>query len=418
MSPSTDVARFAGRLYRRRAVTALDGYVRRDQVALLDLAPGRRDPYTIYERLRACGRMSRTRNGNWVTTSHAICTQVLRDRRLGVRPTGDGQDDTPPEGDLSFLGLNPPDHTRLRRLVAPAFGPASMTSYRERIEATVHGLLDGVRRQEGGDLIAAFAAPLPIAVITNLLGIPEASASDFARYGATIGSALDGVRSLAHARDLMAANAALDKIFAELFELRRREPADDVVSQLLAADRDQLRPDELLPLCILLLIAGFETTVNLIGNGVLALLDHPDQWAALRADPALASRATEEVLRFDPPVQRTERVALEDVAVDGHTVGMGQWIQVLIGAANRDPEAYRDPARFDIGRGSADHLAFSSGIHHCLGQPLARLEATIALEAIAERLADMVRSGPAKRRNANTIRGPLTLPVALAGWAG
>jgi P450-derived glycosyltransferase activator len=401
-------AKFATGLYRERATWAYHGYVRHDPLAQLRTRAGRADPYRIYERIRAAGPMSPTRLGNWMTPSHDLCSRVLRDRRFGVRPA-----DGPPPGDdfdLSFLEMNPPEHTRLRRLVAPAFSPKQMAAYRPRIEKTVHQLLDEADGEF--DLVRRFAAPLPIAVISDLLGVPSGRADDFARFGATIGSALDGIRSMSHARDLMAASAELERLFSELFDLRRREPSDDIVSAIVAAEGEQVQPNEMISLCVLLLIAGFETTVNLISNATLALLDHPDQWGALCADPELADGAVEETLRFDPPVQRTSRVALEELEVDGRTVRKDQWIVTLIGAANRDPDVYTDPARYDIGRTrSTEHLAFSSGIHYCLGQPLARLEATIALGTLAERLPTLRRAGKVVRRNATTIRGPLHLPV-------
>ena len=219
-----------------------------------------------------------------------------------------------------------------------------MATYRDRIEQTVGRLLDQAAAAGEFDLVSQFAAPLPIAVITDLLGVPDANAEEFARYGASIGSALDGIKGLRHAAELQASQAALEKLFNGLFELRRREPADDIVSALVAAEGDQIRPGEMLPMCVLLLVAGFETTVNLIGNAVLALLDHPDQWAALCADPeGLARAAVEETLRWDPPVQRTARIALETVELEGRTVAKGQMVATLIGAANRDPEAYERP---------------------------------------------------------------------------
>jgi P450-derived glycosyltransferase activator len=410
MGQAAAALRFATQLYQDRAVTAFHGHARHDPVALLRLRPGRENPYPIYEQLRARGPLVPTRLGNWVTTSHEVCSQVLRDRRMGVRPEGSAPD---PDGfGLSFLEMNPPEHTRLRRLVAPAFSPKQMAGYRPRIERTVHRLLDDAQRQGNFDLVSTFAAPLPIAVITDLLGVPNADAADFARYGATIGSALDGIKSLSHARALMAANAELERLFADLFELRRREPADDILSRIIAAEGDTIEPHELLPLCVLLLIAGFETTVNLISNGVLALLDHPDQWKALRADPGLGEQVTEEVLRYDPPVQRTARFALQPLEIAGQAVWRGQVVLTLIGGANRDPLVYDDPAQFDVHRPpSVEHLAFSSGIHYCLGQPLARLEASIAFAALAERLPELRRAGRVVRRNASTIRGPLRLPL-------
>jgi P450-derived glycosyltransferase activator len=406
------VARFATDLYKAKAVTAYHGYVKHDQMALLMLAPARDNPYPIYERLREHGPISPTRLGNWVATGHAVCNRVLRDRHFGVRP-----DDLPPGSDegfgLSFLEMNPPDHTRLRRLATPAFSPKQMAGYTARIEKTVHQLIDDLPSAGGFDLVPSFAAPLPIAVITDLLGVPNTHARDFARWGATIGSGLDGVKSLRHARALMQAHSGLETLFGELFELRRRDPADDVISTIVAAEGERIEAREMVPLCVLLLIAGFETTVNLISNGVLALLDHPDEWSALRADPSLAAGTVEEVLRYDPPVQRTGRVALADVDLDGTAVRKGQFVATLIGAANRDPAVYVDPTRFDIARTlPVEHLAFSSGIHYCLGQPLARLEATVAFAALAERLPALRRAGRVVRRNAATIRGPLHLPVS------
>ena len=412
MGQAAAALKFAANLYQDRAVTAFHGHARHDPVALLRLGPGRDNPYPIYEQLRARGPLVPTRLGNWVSTSHEVCSQVLRDRRMGVRPEGN----VPSTDDfgLSFLEMNPPDHTRLRRLAAPAFSPKQMAGYRPRIEQTVHRLLDDAERQGNFDLVSTFAAPLPIAVITDLLGVPNANAADFARYGATIGSALDGIKSLSHARALMAANAELERLFADLFELRRREPADDILSRIIAAEGDTIEPQELLPLCVLLLIAGFETTVNLISNGVLALLEHPQQWKDLCAEPGLGEQVTEEVLRYDPPVQRTARFALEPMEVAGQAVWRGQVVLTLIGGANRDPLVYDDPAQFDIHRPpSAEHLAFSSGIHYCLGQPLARLEASIAFAALAERLPELRRAGRVVRRNASTIRGPLRLPLAV-----
>jgi P450-derived glycosyltransferase activator len=404
-----EVLSFATALYRERLGTAYAGYLRRDPMALLRLRPGRDNPYRIYDRMRRQGPLLPTRLGNWSTTSHRLCDSVLRDRRFGVRPAGD----TEPElFDLSFLGMNPPDHTRLRRLAQPAFSPKQMAGYRPRIEKTVHALLDRVPAGRF-DLVGGLAAPLPIAVITDLLGIPDADAENFARYGTVIGSALDGIRSLSHAARLRTADAELATLFEGLFALRRREPADDIVSRLVAAEGDQIRPAELLAMCSLLVVAGFETTVNLIGNAVGALLDHPDQWAALRADPeAMAPRAVEEALRYDPPVQQTGRYAQEALDLAGHPVHKGQYVMLLIGASGRDPEVYPDPDRFDITRAPVtEHLAFSSGIHYCLGQPLARLEATIALQALAERMPRLRRAGRTRRRSSNTIRGPIHLPV-------
>jgi hypothetical protein len=413
MSKIGQAAGFASRLYAGRARTGWAAYVQRDPMARIRLRPGRDDPYAIYERIRAeHGTMMPTRLGHWATPSHRVCNLVLRDRRFGVRPIDDEHSGDSGE-ELSFLELNPPDHTRLRRLVTPAFSPKAVATYRDRVEQTVDRLLDQGTVAGEFDLVSQFAAPVPIAVITDLLGVPDANAQEFAVYGASIGSALDGIKSLRHAAQLQASQAALEKLFHSLFELRRREPADDIISTLVAAEGDRITPGEMVPMCVLLLVAGFETTVNLIGNAVLALLGHPDQWAALCADPCgRAPAAVEETLRWDPPVQRTARVALETVEIDGRTVRKGQLVSTLLGAANRDPETFADPAVFDIGReGGPDHLAFSSGIHYCIGQPLARLEATIALQVLAGRMPGLQRAGAVVRRNATLIRGPVRFPV-------
>jgi len=415
MSKIGQAAGFASRLYAERARTGWAAYVQRDPTARLRLRPGRDDPYAIYDQIRAQGTLVPTWLGNWATPSHRVCNQVLRDRRFGVQAIENEHGRDAGEAGLSFLELNPPDHTRQRRLVTPAFSPKAVATYRGRIERTVGGLLDQAAAAGQFDLVSQFAAPLPIAVITDLLGVPDANAEEFAEYGASIGSALDGIKSLRHAAQLQASQAALEKLFTSLFELRRNEPADDIISTLVAAEGEQIRPGEMLPICVLLLVAGFETTVNLIGNAVLALLRHPDQWAALCADPeGLAPAAVEETLRWDPPVQRTARVALQDVELEGRTLPKGALVATLIGAAGRDPEAYERPAVFDLARrGGPDHLAFSSGIHYCIGQPLARLEARIALQMLAERMPGLQLAGPVVRRNATLIRGPVRLPVRV-----
>jgi P450-derived glycosyltransferase activator len=406
MSDLSTAIAFAAQLYRDKASVAYAGYVRRDPLARLSLRPGRDDPYPLYEKLRAQGTLTMTRQGGWVTTSHRVCDAVLRDRRFGV--------ETPEGFEISFLGMNPPDHARLRRVATPAFSPKAVAGYAARIEQVAGELLDEVAKNDEFDLISAFAAPLPIAVITALLGVPESDTATFTRYGVLLGGALDGVRSLRHAAQLQAADLELEKLFEAMFAQRRAQPTDDVVSHIVAAEGDQVRPGEMLPICFLLLIAGFETTVNLISNGVIALLSHPEQWRALCADPeGLAPKVVEETLRYDPPVHLTDRHALEPLELEGQRIREGQEVTTLIAAANRDPEVYDNPATFDLGRENPPaHLAFSGGIHHCLGRPLATLEARIAFRLIAERLPSLRLAGAIQRRNATIIRGPLTLPVA------
>ncbi len=386
------------------------GYVHGDPLAQLHLKVGHDDPYPLYRRIAERGPLSRTPLGNYQSVSHTVINEVLRDRRFGV----DGGRPGAPEGhQLSFLEMNPPDHTRLRRFAAPSFSPRSIAGFGPRIQGVVEGLLDAVPAGEPFDLISRLAGPMPIAVITDLLGIPDADAEEFAHYGATIGSALSGVQSIGHARRLVVAERELARIFADVFAQKRREPGADVISRLIAAEGEQVQPAEFVPLCKLLLIAGFETTVNLIGNTMLALLEHPDQWRAVTDNPQLAARAVDEGLRYDAPVQRTARMAMQQVELDQTTVRRGEMVVLLIGGANRDPEVYSEPDRFDIAREtSVEHLSFSSGIHYCVGAPLAKLEATIAIRMLAERFPELARSGPLERRSGTVIRGLKSFPVA------
>ena len=418
MSTLTSVrsaATFAGGLYRERWDRWYAARFRGDQLARLNLREGRRDPYAVYEDMRAIGPMVPTRLGNWATTSYAICNQVLRNRQFGVRE----EDGTAPqhspqeEFDLSFLSLNPPDHERLRRVAAPAFSPKMMAGYASTIRETVDGLLTAAERNGTFDLVSDLAAPLPIAVITRMMGVEGGDVADFQRYGQALGSALDGVTSIGQARRVIEANRELDKLFARLFEEREREPRDDLISVIVAEKGERIRPQEMRPMCSLLLIAGFETTVNLIGNATRALLGHPEQWEMLRDDPTLTAPAVEEVLRWDPPVQETARLSFRETEVGGVPVHVNQVVILLLAGANRDPEVFPDPARFDIARTpGAEHLAFSSGIHYCLGAPLARLEAIEALSALVQRMPRLHRTGRIVMRPSRLIRGPLHMPVA------
>jgi cytochrome P450 len=304
-----------------RSMTVWHAHVTRDPLARLNLAEGVRDPYHLYEEVRRRGALVRSPLVGFQTASHQVCRQVLRDRRFSARVEGGGL--SRGDGRLSLLELDPPDHTRLRRLVAPAFTPRAIARYRPRIEQVVDGLLDAAPPDRPWDLIAGLASPLPIAVITDLLGVPDTASAAFARYGATIGSALSGPQSLAHVARLIEADRRLNQVFAETFDYRRKEPGDDIVSHLLATGPDQLAPEELVPMCMLLLLAGFETTVNLIGNAVLALLARPDQWHAVVQDPSLAAAAIEETLRWDPPVQRTVRAPTTDLELAGVDLPQG-----------------------------------------------------------------------------------------------
>lgn len=400
--------------------------LRGDPVARLMHRPWRRDPYPLYDRLRT-GRVERSATGIRAVATHELCSAVLRDRRFGVR-LADGRVPFAPESnasqggaehepsvlepiDLSLLALDPPDHDRLRRLAQPTFAPRRLEQYRVTAEKVTARLLDAAGDEF--DLVADLAAPLPITVIGELLAIPDVDAPRFARWGRTLGAALDGVQSVRHAHALAAASADLRALFADLVDRRRADPGDDVVSGLVGAlDRGELTLDELVALATLLLVAGFETTTNLVGNAVRALQSTPGQWAALRDDPSLAAAAIEETLRFDPPVQLTARFAHADLAFGGVELRRDTGVLVLLAAAGRDPAAHDDPDRFDLHREQRTaHLAFSGGVHYCLGAGLARLEGAVALRLLAERRPRLRTAGRIVPRTATVLRGPVRYPV-------
>jgi cytochrome P450 len=413
-SKAVQATKFVVGMYGQRAVTLYLARVRGDLFNQLIYPGDRTDPYEIYERMRAIGPVVPTPLGNYTTTSYRISHDVLHSRSFGVTPEDGSQDFAHNEAlDLSLLQRNPPDHTRLRRLAAPAFSPRRMDTYRTLVDSAIDRLLDRARAQGEFDLMAGYAAPLPIAVMTRLLGLPEDS-EKFRRIGSTIARALDGIWSLRQARTLAGADAELRETFDELLVRRAIEPGDDLVSALVAEQGNRITSEELGPLVRLLLIAGFETTVNAIGNGVRWLLADRDQWELLVRDPDRAPAVAEEVLRFDPPVQQTARVAHTDVDVDGVQLRKNQWVIPLLAAANRDPEVYPEPNRFDITRESpVEHLAFSGGIHYCLGSPLARMELAMALRALAERFPGLRAAGPLEMRPGTTLRGPLRFPVSI-----
>ena len=408
------IGRFTVEIYSNRALNLYHGLVKDDLLSQLQLALGRADPHAVYERMRTRGPVLPTRLGNVSTTSYELCQRVLRSRSFGVT---DPAAPRPGEDllDLSLLALNPPDHTRLRRLAAPAFTPRRMAGYETLVEVTIDRLLDQVAEQDGFDLVSSFASPLPIAVITRMLGLAD-EPDRLRRVGAILASALDGVHSLRHARQLFVADREMRATFDALLDRAAREPGDDLTSALVAQQGDRITSAELSSLVGLLLLAGFETTVNAIGNGVCALLTNPEQWQLLVQDPSRAPDVVEEVLRYDPPVQQTARVLLsssDPVELAGVQVPAGQWVVLMLAAANRDPAVFSEPDRFDITRANAaDHLAFSGGIHYCLGAALARMELTAAFRALAVRYPRLRLTGPVRMRPGTTLRGPRRLMVA------
>jgi cytochrome P450 len=432
MEAVTGAVQSTARLAVRRAgatarLVAMRGVVRGlalvgDPVAQLAGLRTTDDVYRIYERARAQGPVATSRLGALAVTSRDLCEQVLREPSFGVqlraaesgRPTGLG----PLDG--SFLELDPPDHTRLRRIAAPAFRPKAIRASADRVEAIMHRVLDRVAGRPRFDLVAEVAAPFPITVIAELMGVPVDDPGRFAHLGHVVGLALDGVASTAQAEQLHRVSTELAELFTGLAGERDRRPADDVVGLLASAWREgRMTRAEYIASCSLLLLAGFETTVNLIGNGVAAVQRDRSLWSALVADPGLAPRAVEETLRYDPPVQMTSRIAGADVELGGRVLRRGSYLLTLLAAAGRDPQVYRDPAVFRLDReGEPEHLAFSSGIHYCLGAPLARLEGEVALRVLARRLPDLRVAGGGRRRAGITLRGYERMPVTSAWPAG
>ncbi|ROR93009.1 cytochrome P450 [Nocardioides aurantiacus] len=397
-----------------------------DPVARLFQAPWKHDPYAVHERLRCERRLTWSRSGIWVASTYDDAHAVLRDRRFGVRlangqqpfdvtggPVHEGTE--PDVLEMSLLGLDPPDHGRLRRLATPAFSARRIEAVRPQVEATATRLLDALDPARGPvDLVASYASPLPVAVISDLLAIPPQHARQFAAWGSTLGASLDGVTSVPHHKRLLRAQADLRALFERLVAERRADPGEDLLSRLAtAADGpDAVTADEVVALAQLLLLAGFETTTNLVGNAVHALLQHPDQLAMATEDPSLAGRVITETLRWDPPVQLTARVAHEPVRVGPVDVRRDQVVLVLLGSTGRDEAVHGDADVFDLTRPEGrDTLAFSGGAHYCVGAPLARLEGEVALRLLLERWPGVRRAARPRPRGTTVIRGWRTLPV-------
>ena len=381
------------------------------------------DPYPTYHRLRAEDPVHHSPLGFWVLTRYEDVVAALRDPRLVKEPiaafVAARFGAAMPAMGLSMLDRDPPDHTRLRGLVNKAFTPRVVEALRPHIQKIVDGLLARVEGAGTMDLIEEFAYPLPVTVICQMLGVPVEDRERFKQWGLDIARGLDAILLPPDsdvARRSVAARHALADYFRGLIAERRAAPRGDMLSDLIAAEEagDKLREDELLATCILLLVAGHETTVNLIGNGTLALLRHPEQLRRLRENPGLIASAVEELLRYDGPVQRTARIPSADVTFDGLTIGKGEMVMPFIGAADRDPAQFPDPDRLDITRTDNRHIAFGWGIHFCLGAPLARVEGQIAIGTLVQRLPKLaLATDRPEYRQSLTLRGLTTLPVGF-----
>jgi cytochrome P450 len=394
----------------------------------------RADPHPLYHRLRAeRPRCYFPEFDEWVLTRYDDCEAVLRDPRWSSNESHrrwqqpmDAKHDVRNQfsdvGANVLLFLDPPDHTRLRRLVSKAFTPRAVERMRAHVAELVDRLLDEAVEGAGAtrtfDLMPALAYPLPVIVICELMGVPVEDRGQFGGWSSDASRLLDG--DIDEATALRGVHAAMSFIqyFNELFEERRARPADDLVSGLLAAEEagDTLGEAELRSIVLLLFVAGHETTMNLIGNGTWALLQHPSELARLRADPSLAPAAVEEFLRYDGPVHVTARIATDDLVVGDQPIPMGTQVVTLLAAANRDPARFADPDRLEITRPDNHHLTFSHGIHYCLGAALARLEGQVVFERLLERLPDLSLAadpGDIEYRDHFVLRGLKSLPVSF-----
>ncbi|MBK1784433.1 cytochrome P450 [Prauserella cavernicola] len=375
------------------------------------------DPYPEFHRLRALDEVHWHEGlGQFIAVSHAAAAAVLRHRSLGRIWT----DATPLEQFASFnllhrnslLENEPPTHTRLRRSVSAAFARGHVERLRPTVEVLADGLVETLAEKISADgeadLLEHVAQPLPAQVIAELLGVPKQEAPRLVVLSNSIVKMYEYDLPEDLRREAEAAAEAFAGYLRELTEQRASHPGDDLLSHLVAAD---LTGDEVVATGVLLLMAGHEATVNVIGNGTTALLTHRSEWKRLVADPGLVEPATEELIRYDSPLQLFERTATADVEIAGHRVAEGEKIAALLGAAARDPEVFDDPGTLDIGRSPNPHLGFGGGIHYCLGAPLARIEIAAALGALRQRLPGLRLARQPERRPEFVIRGLRTLPV-------
>jgi cytochrome P450 len=400
------------------------------QALLMIDRKSRENPFPIYDRIRSEGQISRGPL-TYVAPSHEAASAVLRSdvfrvgldlaavpwfmRRVLARGT-DGRIIGPIDPP-SLLAVNPPEHSRYRRQVAKVFTPRAIAALEPRVQRIAEELLDDLEgRADTVDLVATYASLLPVTVIAEILGVPVDMRELFLTWGNAAAPALDVGLRYREYRDCQRGIRSLNEWMYAHIERLRRDPGDDLLSKLITVEDDGARMTdvELMATAGLLLAAGFETTVNLIGTGAYLLLTHPDQLRVLQDYPSVWSNAVDEILRFDSPVQNTARYAAVDTEICGLPIPRSGFVQVLIGGANRDPKMFDDPNRFDVRRTNArDHLAFSAGVHYCIGAALARAEGRIGLQALFERYPDLALAGRPTRRSTRTLRGYETLPVTI-----
>ncbi len=387
----------------------------------------RPDPYPVYRRLLDSAPLQLPESNLCVFAGFADCDAVLRhpsscsDRLKSTtaqRAIAAGEQPRP-FGVPGFLFLDPPDHTRLRRLVSKAFSPKVVKSLEPEIADLVDGLLNRVEQAGRFEAVADLAHPLPVAVICRLLGVPIEDEPEFSAASTLLAQGLDPFIAFTGQtqgiEERLKAGLWLRGYLRDLLAQRRANPGDDLMSGLIAVEEsgDQLTEEEIVATCNLLLVAGHETTVNLIANAILAMLRHRQHWTALSRDAARAPAIIEETLRFDPPVQLVGRVAGDDMTIGGVEVPKGDTMMLLLAAAHRDPSVIERPDEFDPARDSVRHLAFGLGPHFCLGAPLARLEAAVALSAVTARFPDARLAGEPVYKPHVTLRGMASLDVSV-----
>jgi cytochrome P450 len=389
----------------------------------------RTDPYPALHVLRSRAPVCFHRVlRSWLLSRHADVVRALRDPRLSVDRTQTSvfkaMDFEHTFGPAlakavtrSLLMVDPPDHTRMRRLVNKAFTPRVVQRMEPRIQTLVDELLDDVERRGRFELIRDFAYPLPVVVIAEMLGIPTEDRDRFKRWSDKLAVLLDPFELTSGIEPAKVAFAELQSYFEAIFEDRRRRPRDDLISSLVAVEDEgeHLSTSELFAITTLILGAGHETTTNLIGNAVIALLRNPEQRRRFAEDDSIATSAVEEFLRYDSPVHLTDRVALEDFDIDGHRIQAGQLVGILLAGANRDPDVFDDPDRLQLDRADNHHVAFGGGVHFCLGASLARLEARVALTTLVRRF-PRLQSNPeaVSWKRSLVLRGVEALPLRVA----